>query len=95
MESVIVGEATLDVLNSTPEITNQIFGTLMNNLETAIKPFLAIIGGLFGLYILYFLTHSILTYFRDKRIKQTHANTEEILKRLERIEKLLEKKKKK
>lgn len=86
-------ELTLDALNNS-NITQLVYENLKDNILNLVKPFLALIGGLVGLYILYVIIAGILSYLSEKRIKKIYTNTEDIIRRLDKIEKIIEKKKK-
>jgi len=82
-----VDQITEEIAANTPDIV----GEIIRNLYTTLKPILAIIGGLIGIYIIYLIINYISSYKKNRRIKITYKNSKKILEKLEAIEKKLDK----
>jgi hypothetical protein len=70
-----------DIQNITSLITSQsseITKSVLTSLFEAAKPFLAVVGGLLGLYIIYKILQAISNQLLRKRIKRIDSNVNEL-----------------
>ena len=76
-----------ETMNNIPNLIKPI----LTSLTEKFKPFLYGVGILVILYTLYLIIKFIFSWIRERRIKKTYQNTEEILSKLEKIEEKLDK----
>lgn len=81
--------------NITNEIVSQSSETMkqvLSNLFQTLKPFLEILGGLIGLYIIYKIIQSITNHLLRKRIKRIDKNVQELNNKVDEVLSILKKK---
>ncbi len=71
-------------LNSSDAVST-IFSAAYSSLFEMLKPFLAVLGGLLGLYIIYKIISAVVSYFQNRRVKRIDSNIQEINKKVDEI----------
>ncbi len=72
-------------LNSIINDSSELVNLIISNLIEKIRPFLAIMGGILGLYILYLIIKTISDTLLKRRIKRIDKNVKEIKQNIKEI----------
>lgn len=80
-----IDNLTIDITNTTT--VTDIINTTINTTIQTLKPFIAVLGGLIGIYIIYLIYTWLTSFLRNRRIRKTYENTKTILEKLAKIDK--------
>lgn len=89
------GNLTKEISDSMAQNSSQIASSVWEGFAVFIRPLVAVLGGLLGVYIIYKIVQGVLNYFQTKRIKRIDSNVQRLDRKVDEILSLLKKKKSK
>ncbi len=92
LEELPLKEGMQNITNEIVSQSSETMKQVTSNLFQTLKPFLEILGGLIGLYIIYKIISSISNHLLKKRVKRIDENVQGLQKKLDEILSILKKK---